>query len=68
MRVDFVDGDAMKATEEYDCKDTSRGVFKAYAVFLILTFIEGTPFIESQQHAKYKNTAYTEIIHLLTWE
>ena len=30
---DFIDGDAKEATEGYDCTDTTRGVFKAYAVF-----------------------------------
>ncbi len=31
---DFIDGDANEATEEYDCPDTMRVVFKAYAVSL----------------------------------
>ncbi len=29
----LIDGDAKKATEECDCTDTTRGVFKAYAFF-----------------------------------
>ncbi len=27
----FIDGDAKEETEEYDCKETTWGVFKAYA-------------------------------------
>ncbi len=33
INVDFIGGDAKEATEEYDCIDTTRGVFKAYAFF-----------------------------------
>ena len=32
MKPDFINGDAMKATEEYDCTDKTRGVFKAYRI------------------------------------
>ena len=34
---DFIDGDANEATEEYDCADTTQGVFKA-CVFFYLCF------------------------------
>ncbi len=30
----FIGGDAKEETEEYDCADTTRGVFKVYAVSL----------------------------------
>ena len=30
----FIDEDAKKTAEEYECIDTTRGVFKAVAVFI----------------------------------
>ncbi len=29
----FIDGDAKEETEEYDCTETTWGVFKAYAFY-----------------------------------
>ena len=34
---DFINGDAKKATEEYDCTDTMLGVFKVNAVSFIVS-------------------------------
>ncbi len=31
----FIDGDAKEETEEYDCTETTWGVFKAYAFFVV---------------------------------
>ena len=31
----FIDGDTKEETEEYDCTDTTWGVFKAYAFFFL---------------------------------
>ncbi len=39
MKLDFIDGDAKKATEECDCPDTTRGVFKVYAFFYLVSMI-----------------------------
>ncbi len=33
--LEFIDGDAKEETEEYDCRETTWGVFKAYAFFFI---------------------------------
>ena len=38
MKLDFIDGDAKKATEEYDHADTTWGVFKAYGFFPSVSF------------------------------
>ena len=35
----FIDGDA-KETTEYDCAETTRGVFNAYAISFSTVFIE----------------------------
>ncbi len=33
MKLVFIDEDAKKATEGYDCIDTTQGAFKVYAFF-----------------------------------
>ena len=38
MKLDFIDGDAKKTTEECDCTDTTQGVFKAYAFFFHIMY------------------------------
>ncbi len=54
MKLDFIDGDAKKATEECDCTDTRRGVFKACAFFFALeSTISENLELSDVQHCTY---------------
>ena len=39
----FIDGDSKEETDEYDCAETTWGVFKAYAFFIIPLVTQYSP-------------------------
>ncbi len=49
----FIDGDAKEETEEYDCTETTWGVFKAYAFFVYLILYQFI-FFDIKNKVKHK--------------